>query len=54
METVLWHAVPSYLRKVDDILVQQMGVKLPLNAAPIKFASWMVCLYLYLHKLIDD
>lgn len=41
IETVLWRAVPSYLRKLSSTLTQNIGKPLPLTAAPIKFASWM-------------
>jgi phosphoenolpyruvate carboxylase len=41
VENVLWNAVPKYLRKVDDILKQQIGKPLPLGCSPIKVASWM-------------
>lgn len=41
VENVLWNAVPRYLRKVDDILRQQIGKSLPLECSPIKVASWM-------------
>eukprot|EP00590_Aulacoseira_subarctica_P009196 CAMPEP_0172416338 /NCGR_PEP_ID=MMETSP1064-20121228/2826_1 /TAXON_ID=202472 /ORGANISM="Aulacoseira subarctica , Strain CCAP 1002/5" /LENGTH=1028 /DNA_ID=CAMNT_0013153925 /DNA_START=32 /DNA_END=3118 /DNA_ORIENTATION=+ len=43
IETVLWEAVPSFLRKLDATLKSDLGEEygLPLDAAPIKFASWM-------------
>lgn len=41
IETVLWEAVPSFLRKLSTTLSQTIGKPLPLTAAPIKFASWM-------------
>jgi phosphoenolpyruvate carboxylase len=43
IETVLWEAVPSFLRKLDATLKSDLGEEfgLPLGAAPIKFASWM-------------
>lgn len=41
VENVLWHAVPSYLRKLNDVFVKQVGAPLPLTIAPIKIASWM-------------
>eukprot|EP00968_Pinguiococcus_pyrenoidosus_P020796 scaffold2541_cov262-Pinguiococcus_pyrenoidosus.AAC.5 len=44
VESVLWHAVPSYLRKLDFEMQRQLGgeeMGLPLEAAPIRFASWM-------------
>ena len=41
VETVLWKAVPNFLRKLDDSLMQELNEKLPLHCAPIKLASWM-------------
>lgn len=41
LETVLWYAVPSYLRKLDAQCLVSLGKRLPLDAAPIKFASWI-------------
>ncbi|MFA7892368.1 phosphoenolpyruvate carboxylase [Pseudomonas putida] len=41
IEHSLWQAVPSHLRKVDHALHEATGQRLPLTAAPIRFASWM-------------
>lgn len=41
LENVLWNAVPAFLRKLDDEMTQQIGKSLPLNASPVKIASWM-------------
>lgn len=41
VENVLWNAVPDYLRKLDDVVQTELGRSLPLDVAPIKFASWM-------------
>ncbi|NIF29674.1 phosphoenolpyruvate carboxylase [Pantoea sp. Tr-811] len=41
IEHSLWHAIPSHLRKVDSALFEATGLHLPLEAAPIRFASWM-------------
>lgn len=41
IEHSLWHAIPSHLRKVDNALLDATGLRLPLEAAPIRFASWM-------------
>lgn len=41
IEHSLWHAVPNHLRKVDEALHAATGLRLPLEAAPIRFASWM-------------
>ena len=41
IEHSLWHAIPNHLRKVDHALQEATGQRLPLTAAPIRFASWM-------------
>lgn len=41
IEHSLWQAVPSHLRKVDTALFEATGLHLPLEAAPVRFASWM-------------
>lgn len=41
IESVLWDAVPSYLRKLDAQCRVTLGKKLPVDTAPIKFASWI-------------
>lgn len=41
IEHSLWQAVPNVLRKADQVLHQATGFHLPLEAAPIRFASWM-------------
>ncbi|WP_028697073.1 phosphoenolpyruvate carboxylase [Pseudomonas monteilii] len=41
IEHSLWHAIPSHLRKVDKALLEATGLRLPLEAAPIRLASWM-------------
>lgn len=41
IEHSLWQAVPNYLRKADLALHAATGLHLPLEAAPIRFASWM-------------
>ena len=41
IEHSLWQAIPSYLRKADKALHDATGLHLPLEAAPIRFASWM-------------
>lgn len=40
-EQTLWDAVPAYLRALDRALVRAAGRALPLDAAPIRFGSWM-------------
>jgi phosphoenolpyruvate carboxylase len=41
IEHSLWQAIPSVLRKAEQVLERQTGQRLPLWAAPIRFASWM-------------
>lgn len=41
VETVLWEALPSFLRKLDAMTTSVLGKPLPLDASPIKFSSWM-------------
>jgi phosphoenolpyruvate carboxylase len=43
VETVLWEALPSFLRKLDATMRDTLGENygLPLEAAPFKFSSWM-------------
>ncbi|MCP1641838.1 phosphoenolpyruvate carboxylase [Pseudomonas citronellolis] len=41
IEHSLWQAVPDFLRHVDETLQSCTGQRLPLEAAPIRFASWM-------------
>jgi len=41
IESVLWDAVPSYLRKLHTQCELQLGMKLPVDVVPIKFASWI-------------
>ena len=41
IENSLWQAVPHHLRKVDQALHAATGFRLALEAAPVRFASWM-------------
>ncbi|MEO4049044.1 phosphoenolpyruvate carboxylase [Pseudomonas sp. CAU 1711] len=41
IEHSLWQAVPNFLRKADQALQDSCGLRLPLEAAPVRFASWM-------------
>jgi len=43
IETVLWKALPKFLRKLDATMKSSLGEEyaLPLTVAPIKFSSWM-------------
>ena len=41
IESVLWDAVPAYLRKLDAQCRVSLGKSLPVDVVPIKFASWI-------------
>ncbi len=41
IEHSLWQALPAFLRHVDGQLQAATGLRLPLSAAPVRFASWM-------------
>lgn len=41
VESVLWSAVPNFLRKLDDVCRVELKHALPLDFAPITMASWM-------------
>jgi phosphoenolpyruvate carboxylase len=40
-EQTLWDTLPQYLRVLDRALVKHTGRALPLEAAPIRFGSWI-------------
>jgi phosphoenolpyruvate carboxylase len=41
IEQTLWNAVPKFLRSLDNTLKKFTGKMLPIDAAPIRFGSWM-------------
>ncbi len=41
IENSLWPAMPDFMRQLDERLQETFGVRLPLDAAPVRFASWM-------------
>ncbi|WP_409421788.1 phosphoenolpyruvate carboxylase [Pseudaeromonas sp. ZJS20] len=41
IENNLWPAIPEFMRQLDDRLFEEFGLRLPLDAAPVRFASWM-------------
>ncbi len=41
VEQILWDAVPRYLRELDASVQTHTGQGLPLDAAPVRFGSWM-------------
>ncbi|MBZ9556601.1 MULTISPECIES: phosphoenolpyruvate carboxylase [Modicisalibacter] len=41
IENSLWQAVPDFHRDLDNLLLDTAGERLPLDASPLRFASWM-------------
>ncbi len=41
VENSLWEAIPALLRDIDQELMDRGSERLPLDAAPVRFASWM-------------
>ncbi|MDH3727056.1 MAG: phosphoenolpyruvate carboxylase, partial [Myxococcales bacterium] len=41
LEQSLWHALPSFLRRLDTALRSHTGRGLPIDASPIRFGSWI-------------
>lgn len=41
VENSLWRAVPDFLRRLDSAVLAATGRRLPLEAAPVAFSSWM-------------
>ncbi len=41
IESTLWEALPEFLRDLDKQLLEHTGQRLPLDATPLRFASWM-------------
>ena len=44
LETIadsLWHAVPTFMRELNDLSQQMLDKDLPLDYAPVTMASWM-------------
>ena len=41
LEQSLWHALPAFLRELDEAADELLGGPLPLTVAPLRFASWM-------------
>jgi phosphoenolpyruvate carboxylase len=41
VEDALWRAVPEFMRRLDHALQESCGERLPLEAAPVSFLSWM-------------
>ena len=41
IEQTLWNAVPKFIRSLNDLVEDHCQQDLPLDIAPIRFASWM-------------
>ena len=41
IEQTLWNAVPKFIRSLNDLVEDHCQQNLPLDIAPIRFASWM-------------
>ncbi|WP_107853024.1 phosphoenolpyruvate carboxylase [Oceanimonas marisflavi] len=41
IENSLWPALPRFLRQLDQRMQTELGERLPLDAAPVRFTSWM-------------
>lgn len=41
IEHSLWEAIPAFVRQLEQALMENFDIQLPLNACPIKIASWM-------------
>lgn len=41
IENSLWASVPAYLRELDEQIRNTIGYKMPIDARPIHFSSWM-------------
>jgi len=41
LRTSLWDALPNFLRRLDAVTAAKCGERLPLQATPVIFSSWM-------------
>ncbi len=41
IEQTLWNAIPKFIRELNGMVQDQCGQALPLDVAPVRFASWM-------------
>jgi phosphoenolpyruvate carboxylase len=41
VETVMYEALPSFLRKLNATMLKTLGKPLPLEVSPVIFSSWM-------------
>ncbi|MEE3652230.1 MULTISPECIES: phosphoenolpyruvate carboxylase [unclassified Brenneria] len=41
VENSLWEGVPAFLRELDEQMEKSFGYRLPIEAVPVRFTSWM-------------
>lgn len=41
IEHSLWEAIPAFVRSMDERLEEHTGMRLPIDAVPVRFSSWM-------------
>ena len=41
IENNMWPTIPNFMRQLDERLQENFGIRLPLDVAPVRFASWM-------------
>lgn len=41
VEESLWHAMPQFMRNLNNIVLQTTGDELPIDHMPIRFSSWI-------------
>lgn len=41
LSSVLWSAVPSFLRRLSASMAHHLGAPLDLTSSPVEFGSWM-------------
>ena len=41
IEQTLWNAIPKFIRELNELVEDHCQKALPLNIAPVRFASWM-------------
>ena len=41
LSKTLWNAVPKFIRELNELVQENCQLNLPLNIAPVRFASWM-------------
>ena len=41
IEVSLWHAIPDFLRQLNEQIEEKTGKQLPIDISPVRFSSWM-------------